>query len=142
MYNVYIYIYRVWFSAFLMETYSYFMTLAQVNILFMFLASTDIKTTDNYNSKQYLPSYIQNTKKTFVFWRICHGRLIKFANFRYIHKYRINIIVFFLQYTYISKISYMYIELDFCDRFREQLKLRRRAQRACSQSRMCGVIAH
>lgn len=50
MYNVYIYIYRVWFSAFLMETYSYFMILAQINILFMFLASTDIKTTENYDS--------------------------------------------------------------------------------------------
>lgn len=50
MYNVYIYIYRVWFSAFLMETYSYFMILAQINKLFMFLASTDIKTTENYDS--------------------------------------------------------------------------------------------
>lgn len=81
MYNVYIYIYRVWFSAFLMETYSYFMILAQINILFMFLASTDIKTTENYDSDIY-PDVYTKLNRLLCVWRSCHGRLIKCAKIR------------------------------------------------------------
>lgn len=57
------------------------MTLAQINILFMFLATTDIKTTDNYDSDIYPHVYTKLNRLLFV-WRSCHGRLIKYANIR------------------------------------------------------------
>lgn len=58
------------------------MNLAQINRLFMFLASTDIKTTDTYDSdiQIFIFMFIQNIL-LFV-CRSCHGRLIKYANIR------------------------------------------------------------
>lgn len=57
------------------------MTFAQINMLFMFLANTNNKTTDNYDSDIYPDVYTKLNRLLFV-WRSCHGRLIKCAKFR------------------------------------------------------------
>lgn len=57
------------------------MTFAQINMLFMFLANTNIKTTDNYDSDIYPDVYTKLNRLLFV-WRSCHGRLIKCAKIR------------------------------------------------------------